>query len=187
MKVVPRARGRVLEVGIGSGLNLPFYEADKVSKVIGIDPSAEMRRMAEKTAANLDLDVEFIGLSGEEIPLDDRSVDTVVMTYTLCSIPEPVKALRQMMRVLKPEGSLLFAEHGAAPDARVRRWQDRLTPAWKRIGGGCRLNREIPALLAEAGFQVETLESCYLPGFRPVSFNYRGEAKPGRSPAESAA
>jgi len=178
-KVVPRAHGRVLEVGIGSGLNLPYYDAARVSKVWGLDPSPEMIRMARRAAAGLPFEVEFIGLPGEEIPLDEGSIDTVVVTYTLCSIPDTAAALGQIRRILRPGGELLFCEHGAAPDASVRRWQDRLNPAWMRLGGGCNLNRPIPALIEAGGFTIQSLETMYLPGWRPVSFNYWGAAVPG--------
>jgi ubiquinone/menaquinone biosynthesis C-methylase UbiE len=177
-KVVPLARGRVLEIGIGSGLNLPYYDARKVSKLWGLDPSPEMTRIAERSARAVPFDVDFIGLPGEEIPLDNHSVDTIVMTYTLCSIPDTQMALQQMARVLKPGGSLVFCEHGAAPDPEVRRWQDRITPIWKRLGGGCHLNRAIPELIAQGGFRITALETMYIPGWRPASFNYWGTAAP---------
>ncbi len=177
-KVVPRARGRVLEVGIGSGLNLPFYDCANVNKVWGLDPAPEMTRMAERAARSVPFEVEFIGLPGDEIPLEDSSVDTVVVTYTLCTIPDTTAALRQMSRVLRPGGELIFCEHGAAPDARVRRWQDRLNPLWKRLGGGCNLNRPIPALIEEGGFRIKSLDTMYIPGWRPASFNYWGTAVP---------
>jgi ubiquinone/menaquinone biosynthesis C-methylase UbiE len=177
-KVVPRAHGRVLEIGIGSGLNLPYYDATKVSKVWGLDPSPEMTQMARRAAASLPFEVEFIGLPGDEIPLEDRSIDTVVVTYTLCTIPDTAAALRQISRVLRPGGELIFCEHGAAPDASVRRWQDRLNPVWKRLGGGCNLNRPIPALIEAGGFRIKELDTLYLPGWRPASFNYWGAAVP---------
>ena len=178
-KIVPEAQGRVLEVGIGSGLNLPFYDPARVERLWGLEPSPEMRRYAAKTAAGTPFPVEFIDLPGETIPLDDGSVDTVVITYTLCTIPDALRALGEMRRVLKPDGRLLFCEHGRAPDEAVRRWQDRLTPLWKRIGGGCHLNRDIPALLHQGGFQPFRLETAYLPGPKPMSFNYWGAASPG--------
>lgn len=177
-KVVPRARGRVLEVGIGSGLNLPFYDPAKVTKVWGLDPSLEMTRMAERIAGAVRFDVEFISLPGDEIPLADDSVDTVLVTYTLCTIPETILALRQMRRVLRSDGELIFCEHGAAPDANVRRWQNRLTPLWRRLGGGCHLNRPIPALIEAGGFRITSLDTMYIPGWRPASFNYWGTAVP---------
>jgi ubiquinone/menaquinone biosynthesis C-methylase UbiE len=175
-KIVPLARGRVLEVGVGSGLNLPFYDADKVTRVWGLDPSPEMIRMARTVAEAAPFEVEFVGLPIEKIPLDDGTVDTVVVTYTLCTIPDPEPALWQMARVLKPGGELIFCEHGLAPDPGVRRWQDRINPIWKRLGGGCHLNRDIPELIRRGGFQIRDLETMYLPGWRPASFNYWGTA-----------
>ena len=175
-KVVPRARGRVLEVGIGSGLNLAFYDPARVTRIWGLEPSPEMTRMARRAADSLPLDVEFIGLPGDEIPLEDNSVDTVVVTYTLCTIPDTSSVLHQVGRVLRPGGELLFCEHGVAPDASVRRWQERLNPMWKRLGGGCNLNRPIPALIEEGGFRIKDLETMYIPGWRPACFNYWGSA-----------
>jgi len=177
-KVIPQAHGRVLEVGIGSGLNLPYYDTTRVSKLWGLDPSPEMTRMARQSADALPFQVEFIGLPGEEIPLEDGSVDTVVLTYTLCTIPDTAAALRQIGRVLKPGGELIFCEHGIAPDASVRRWQDRLNPVWKRLGGGCNLNRPIPTIIETEGFRITSLDTMYLPGWRPASFNYWGSAVP---------
>jgi ubiquinone/menaquinone biosynthesis C-methylase UbiE len=177
-KVVPRARGRVLEIGIGSGLNLPYYDSAKVSKVWGLDPSPEMTQMARRAAASLPFEVEFIGLPGDEIPLEDNSVDTVVVTYTLCTISDTTPALRQISRVLRPGGELIFCEHGAAPDASVRRWQDRLNPIWKRLGGGCNLNRPIPTIIEAGGFRIKSLDTMYIPGWRPASFNFWGIAVP---------
>ncbi len=175
-KVVPLAEGRVLEIGIGSGLNLPFYDPNRIEKVWGLDPSPEMTRMAQKRARDVRFPLEFIGLPGDEIPLDEDSIDTILTTYTLCTIPEVEPALRQMARVLKPGGRLLFCEHGAAPDAKVRRWQDRLNPVWSYLGGGCNLNRAIPRLLERGGFRIVKMETMYLPGWRPASFNYWGSA-----------
>ncbi|MEG9861267.1 MAG: class I SAM-dependent methyltransferase [Parvularculales bacterium] len=176
-KVVPLAEGLVLEVGIGSGLNLPFYDAARINRVIGLDPSGELRAMAKKRAEELSFDVEFIGLPGEEIPLENDSVDTVMLTYTLCTIPEPEKALDQMRRVLKPGGRLVFCEHGRAPDENVRRWQSRITPLWRRIAGGCHLNRNIPNLIEGNGFKAESMETMYLPSTpRFAGFNYWGVA-----------
>ncbi len=177
-KVVPRARGRVLEIGIGSGLNFRFYDPTRVTKVWGLDPSPEMTRMAEQAACSLPFEVEFVGLPGDEIPLEDKSIDTVLVTYTLCTIPDTTPALRQMSRVLRPGGELIFCEHGAAPDSSVRRWQDRVNPIWKRLGGGCHLNRPIPALIEAGGFRIESLDTMYIPGWRPASFNYWGTAVP---------
>jgi len=177
-KVVPRAQGRVLEVGIGSGLNFPFYDAAKITKIWGLDPAPEMTRIAERAVRAFSFEVEFIGLPCGEVPLEDNSVDTVLVTYTLCSMPETPPALRQMNRVLRPGGELIFCEHGAAPDAGVRRWQDRLNPIWNRVAGGCNLNRPIPSLIESAGFRINNLDTMYLPGLHLTSFNYWGSAVP---------
>ncbi len=178
-KVVPLAEGRVLEIGIGSGLNLPFYDGAKIETVIGLDPAEEMLSMAKRRSGGLPFAVEYLALEGERIPLEADSVDTVLVTYTLCTIPDAVAALEGMRRVLKESGRLIFCEHGRAPDAAVRRWQDRLNPLWGRIGGGCNLNRDIPALIEAAGFRVEHLERMYLPGTpRFAGFNTWGSARP---------
>jgi len=176
-QVVPQASGRILEVGIGSGLNLPFYDPDKVDMVWGLEPSLDIRRIAKKRVEAVPFDVQFIDLPGEEIPLDDKSVVTVLLTYTLCTIPDTVAALAQMRRVLKPGGKLIFCEHGAAPDESVRRWQNRLNPYWNKIGGGCHLNREIPKLIKEAGFKIRELQTNYIPKTpKFAGFNYWGDA-----------
>ncbi len=176
-KVVPQAKGEVLEIGIGSGLNLPFYDGAKVNKVWGLEPSAEMRAKAAKVAARAAVPVSFLDLPGEEIPLDDGVVDTVLVTYTLCTIPEVAAALGQMRRVLKPDGKLIFCEHGQAPDPSVRRWQDRLDPLWGRFSGGCHLNRPIDALVKQAGFQIEALDTGYIASPKFAGFNYWGTAR----------
>jgi SAM-dependent methyltransferase len=179
LKVVPLAEGRVLEVGIGSGLNLPFYDPRKVERVIGLDPSEQMLNYARQASATLPFTVEYLALAGENIPLEHHSVDTVLVTYTLCTIPDAVAALNGMRRTLKPGGRLIFCEHGRAPDEAVRRWQHRLNPLWGRIGGGCNLDRDIPALIGSAGFRIDTLDSMYLPGVpRFAGFNYWGTARP---------
>ena len=175
-KVVSLAAGRVLEIGIGSGLNLPFYDPAKVQHVWGLDPSIELWALAEKTASQVDFSVEFIKGDAEAIPLDDRSADAVLVTYTLCSVPGVLPALEEIRRVLKPDGQLIFCEHGAAPDASVRRWQNRLNPIWKRFGGGCNLNLPIPSLLEQAGLKIRKMDTMYLPGWKPVTFNYWGTA-----------
>lgn len=177
-KVVPLAKGKVLEIGIGSGLNLPFYDPDQVSEVWGLDPSREMIEMAANAAEGAPFDVEIVSAEAGEIPFESDSFDTVLLTYTLCSIPEAEPALGEMARVLKPGGTLLFCEHGAAPDPGVRRWQDWLTPIWRRIGGGCQLNRDIPALIRSGGFEITGMDTMYIPGWRPASFNFWGSAKP---------
>jgi len=178
-KVVPLAKGRVLEVGIGSGLNLPFYDPAKVKQVWGVEPSCKMRAMAEKKAVDLPFDVDFIGLSGEEIPMEKNSADTVLVTYTLCSIPDVQKALKEMNRVLKPGGELIFCEHGSAPDDHIRKWQERVNPVWTKVSGGCHLNRPISDLIKEGGFRIKHMEATYSTPLKIVSFNYRGIAVHG--------
>ncbi len=175
-KIVTQARGSVLEIGVGSGLNLPFYGAG-VEHLYALDPSEELLTMARKKARGIALPIEFLAHSGEEIPLDAGSVDTVVTTWTLCSIPDPAQALKEMKRVLKPGGTLLFAEHGLAPEAQVQRWQQRLNPLWSRFTGGCNLNRKIDQLIRAAGFQIANLETEYAKGPRPMSYIYSGRAQ----------
>lgn len=177
-KIVHLAEGDVLEVGFGSGLNLPYFDGGKVRRIFGLEPSEGMRRKAQRNVDASRLDVEFIGLPGEEIPLESKSVDTVLVTFTLCSIDDAATALEGMRRVLKPGGRLLYCEHGAAPDGRVRRWQDRLNPVWKQVSGGCNMNRDIPHLIESTGFRVTRDERMYIPGPKILSYNYWGEAKP---------
>ena len=177
-KVVPRATGRVLEVGMGPGLNLPFYDRAAVELVWGLEPSEGMRRKAAPALAATDLDVRWLDLPGEEIPLDDDSADTIVLTYTLCSIADWERALAQMRRVLKPEGQLLFSEHGEAPDESVRKWQHRVDPVWTRLAGGCHITRPIPKLIESAGFELVEVESGYLPGAKIASYHSWGVAQP---------
>ena len=177
-KVLPRARGRVLEVGMGTGLNLPFYDPAKVELVWGLEPSQEMRRRAEPRAAEVPFEVRFLDLPGEEIPLENNSVDTVLLTFTLCSIPGAREALEQMRRVLKPGGELVFCEHGEAPDESVRRWQHRIEPFWKKIAGGCHITRPIPQLIEEAGFKITEQDRMYIPGTAKIlAFQYWGSAE----------
>ena len=175
-KVIPRARGRVLELGIGSGLNLPYYDPDRVQRVFGLDPSTELWSLAQTRVADSPLELDFLEAGAEAVPLADNSVDTVVATYTLCTLPDVAVALAEVRRVLRPRGEFVFCEHGAAPDDSVRRWQNRLNPAWRRLAGGCHLNRDIPLLLDEAGFRIGDLDTMYLPGWRPATFNYWGVA-----------
>jgi len=176
-KLIPRATGRVLEIGIGSGLNIPFYDAKKVDHLWGIDPSPEMWSIARKNARENHLDAEFMEASAESIPIENHAADTVVMTYTLCTIADVHAALGEIRRVLKPEGKLLFCEHGEAPDENVKLWQRRLNPIWGKLGGGCHLNRPIPRLLEECGFSSDDLQTMYIPGWKPASFNYWGSAR----------
>jgi ubiquinone/menaquinone biosynthesis C-methylase UbiE len=173
---VPQANGDVLEIGIGSGLNLQFYSS-AVNQVYGVDPSVELQRMASKRAAGKPFEVTFLRQSAEDrVPLPDLSIDTIVMTWSLCSIPNPAAALQQMRRVLKLNGRLIFVEHGRSADAGVRVWQDRLTPVWKKIGGGCHLNRKIDDIIKAAGFQITQQKNFYLPGPRPMTYTYQGTA-----------
>ncbi len=176
-KVVPEASGRILEIGIGPGLNLPYYDANKVEMVYGLEPSSDMRKLAAKRVKQVPFKVEFIDLPGEEIPLENNSVDTVLLTYTLCTIPDGLSALKQMHRVLKPGGKLIFCEHGAAPDDSVEKWQNRINPVWKPIAGGCNLNRKIPQLITEGGFNIHNMETAYIPGTPKIAaYNYWGAA-----------
>lgn len=175
-KVVPRAHGEVLEVGVGSGLNLPHYDRARITKLYALDPSLELQRLARQRAETAGLPIEFLPVSGEEIPLAAASVDSIVVTYTMCSIPDVATALAEMHRVLRPGGTLLFSEHGRAPDPGVVRWQDRLNPLWRRLSGGCNLNRAIPDLLGAAGFTLPELATLYLPGPKPLTYTYWGAA-----------
>lgn len=176
-QVVPQARGVVLEVGMGSGINLEFYNPDHTELVYGLEPSEGMRRKARGNLAKSPVKVEWLGLPGEQIPLEDESVDTVLLTFTLCTIPDWLAALRQMHRVLKPDGVLLFLEHGQSPDVGVHKWQDRITPTWKKIAGGCHLNRPISELIRQAGFEVQELENLYMPKTPKIAgYIYKGRA-----------
>ncbi|MFZ3235666.1 MAG: SCO family protein [Stellaceae bacterium] len=172
-RLIGAAEGRVLEIGIGSGLNLPLYQSTARS-VIGLEPSPELLHMARGRAAGASVPVELLEASAETLPLDNASVDTVVTTRTLCTIPDAPRALAEMRRVLKPGGTLLFVEHGRAPEPGVARWQDRLDPLWSRIAGGCRLNRKIDELISGSGFRIASLQCARLPGPRTHSFLYEG-------------
>lgn len=174
--LVPQAHGTVLEIGAGSGLNMAHYGAD-VDKLFALEPSDKLRAMAAPKAAHTSFPVEFLGLKGEDIPLDDQSVDTVITTWTLCTIPDPDKALQGMYRVLKPGGHLLFVEHGRAPSDRLARWQDRLSPAWSCIAGGCHLNRRPDRLIGNAGFTIEGMEEGFLDGPKLLTYHYKGVAR----------
>lgn len=173
-KVVPLASGRVLEIGIGSGLNLPFYDARKVRHVWGLEPNGDMWNLAGPR--NVGFDVEYLQASAEEIPLADGSADSIVVTYTLCSVAKASEALKDMRRVLKPGGELIFCEHGASPEPSVRRWQERLNPIWQKAAGGCRLDLQIPRLLEQGGFKIHDMDTMYIQGPKFASYNYWGTA-----------
>jgi len=182
-KTIPAAAGRVLEIGAGSGLNLRFY-GPQVQHLYALDPSARLLQMAKRRQPAAGFPVEYLETSAEEIPLDSRSIDTVVSTWTLCSVPDAARALREARRVLKPGGLLLFTEHGYAPDPGVQAWQRRLDPLWTRMAGGCHLDRRIDRLIRDAGFDIVELTHEYLKGPRPMTYTYSGQA---RSPAAPAA
>jgi ubiquinone/menaquinone biosynthesis C-methylase UbiE len=176
-RIIAAAEGRVLEIGIGSGLNLPFYSA-AAQEIIGLEPSSRLAAMARNAARTCVSPVTVIADSAEAIPLENRSIDTVVTTWTLCSIPQATAALGEMRRVLKPGGRLLFVEHGLAPDEAVRMWQNLLTLVWKSLSGGCHLNRPMRAMIEDAGFRIGRLRTGYMPGPRPMTFMYEGAAHP---------
>jgi len=175
-RLVPRATGTVLEIGAGSGLNLPFYGA-AVERLYAVDPSVEFWVMAKPRLAKVRFPVEFLPASAEQIPLRDSSVDTIVSTWTLCSVPDPDRALREMRRVMRPSGIFIFVEHGRAPDHRVEAWQNWLNPIWTRIAGGCNLNRSVDRLIERAGFQIIEIERGYKGSPRPLTFTYKGLAE----------
>ena len=175
-RTIETARGLVLEVGAGSGLNLPLH-GRAVTRVVAVDPSPDLLRLASKRAADVVIPVSLLRASAEDLPVADAVFDTIVMTWTLCSIPNPTAALTEMRRVLKPGGQLLFVEHGLSPEIRTARWQHRLTPYWKRISGGCHLDRKTDDLIRAAGFQIDAIEMAYMQGPKPWTFMYQGSAK----------
>jgi ubiquinone/menaquinone biosynthesis C-methylase UbiE len=176
-QVLPQARGIVLEVGIGSALNLPYYSSSVVH-LYGIDISSELLQMARKKTEATRFPVTLLNQTAEKIPLEDRSVDTVVMTFVLCSIADGVTALGEARRVLKRGGQLIFLEHGLSPEPKIQSWQNRLTPMWKHIAGGCSLNKKIDGLISRGGFSIRELHNCYMPGPKPMTYVYRGFAEP---------
>lgn len=174
-EIIPKATGRVLEVGIGSGLNFPYY-SPSVTHVWGIDPSQELLAMVRPKLSAAPCPVELFCESAEQIPLERASADTIVLTWSLCTIPNPSRALAEMKRVLKPGGAVIFAEHGLSPDPGVRRWQERINPLWKRVAGGCNMDRKIDALITGAGFNIKELRTTYFPGPRILTYTYEGVA-----------
>lgn len=176
-KVVPLVEGKVLEIGIGSGLNLPFYDKSKIDELWGLDPSEELSDMARKVADRENIVVNFISSGAEEIPLPDSYFDSVLITYTMCTIPEVARANKEIKRVLKRGGKLIFCEHGEAPDENIRKWQKRINPFWGKLAGGCNINRKIPSLIQNAGFEIVELEEMYLPKTPKIAgYNYWGYA-----------
>ncbi len=173
--LVPQARGRVLEIGMGTGRNLPFYDRSRLTQLVGVDPALQMHRLAQRRSQKAGIDVELVGLSAERLPLPDDSFDTVVCTYTLCSIPDPAAALHEVRRVLKPGGQFLFCEHGRAPDASLAQWQQSIEPLWKPLAGGCHLTRDVPLLLLDAGLNAQ-VEQGYIGGPRLLTYHYWGQA-----------
>ena len=176
-KVVPLAEGKVLEIGIGSGLNLPFYEKSKIDEIWGLDPSEELSAMARIVADQESIEVNFISSGAEEIPLPDDHFDSVLVTYTMCTIPEVLRANQEIRRVLRAGGKMIFCEHGEAPDENIRKWQKRINPFWGKIAGGCNINRKIPSLIQDSGFDIIEMEEMYLPSTPKIAgYNYWGYA-----------
>ena len=177
-KVVPLAKGKVLDIGIGSGLNIPFYNSDKIDQVIGIDPSHELIELAKELANDSKASIDFVIGSAESIPYPDNFFDTVLVTYTMCTIPNVAIANKEMWRVLKDDGRLIFCEHGLAPDKKISKWQNRIDPFWGKIAGGCHLNRDIQKLITDAGFSFESLDKMYIPSTpKFAGYNYWGVSK----------
>lgn len=174
--LIPQAQGDVLEIGIGTGLNLAYYDKTRVTRITGVDPAAQMQALASQRSLDIGIPVDMVAVDVRGIHADGGRFDTIVMTFTLCSIEDPIPALREMKRVLGDGGRLLFCEHGLAPEQGVKAWQHRLTPWWKPLAGGCHLNRDIPALIQEAGFVIERLDTGYIKGPRPMTFLYEGVA-----------
>jgi ubiquinone/menaquinone biosynthesis C-methylase UbiE len=170
-RIVPLARGEVLEIGVGPGVNFAHYDPARVSKVYALEPNPGMVRLAERQPRSTELDIVFLDLPGERIPLGDGSVDTAVSTFTLCTIPGVAEALRGVRRVLKPDGTLVFFEHGRSPDPRVRRWQEWTEPIPHWLFEGCHVTRDVPSLIEQAGFRIERIEAAYLAPF-PKSWTY---------------
>jgi ubiquinone/menaquinone biosynthesis C-methylase UbiE len=177
-KVVPNVSGRVLEIGIGSGLNIPLYNKNIVDKIIAVEPSAELSKKAAKVAVSANIDITFLEGVAEKLEIADKSIDSILLTYTLCTIPDTDKALSEMKRVLKPNGKIFFCEHGLAPDKNIKDWQNKLNPIWGALFGGCNLNRNIPSLFEAEGFKIDRLETMYLPKTpKFIGYNFWGSAK----------
>ena len=175
-QVVPMAYGKVLEIGIGSGLNFDYYNFNHVTEVVGVDPAVSSVAMAKSRAEKFNSKISFIETSAEVIDLESSTFDSVVIGYSLCTIPKPLKALAEAHRLLKPDGSLFFMEHGLAPEPHIQKWQHRITPAWKKIAGGCNLDRDIEKLIQSGGFKFKDLKKKYIKGPKIAAFQYYGEA-----------
>jgi len=176
-KVVPLAAGNVLEIGVGSGLNIPFYNNQQVDHLIAVDPAPEVWQKNKIDPSSLGFEFDFIEAFAQNMPVESKSIDSVVVTYTLCSILDSESAFDEIRRVLKPGGKLIFNEHGKAPDPSIQKWQQRIDPVWYQFSGGCSMKKDIPKLIESAGFGIKSLDSMYIPGWKPASFNYWGVAK----------
>ena len=176
-KIVPLAKGNVLEIGFGSGLNFNFYDSKRVEYLFALEPSAEMLAIAKRQIKEHELPIKYLHTGAEAIPLEENMIDSILITYTMCSIADLQPSFTEMRRVLKPDGQLIFCEHGIAPDPSVRKWQNFINPVWRKFSGGCNLNRDIPQLIKHAGFHFKQLDTMYIPGFKPASYNYWGVAK----------
>jgi len=176
-KIVPYAKGKILEIGIGSGINIPFYNKTNVEKIYGLDPSEELNNIAQKKAINNNLEIDFLLNGAEEIPLPSNSMDTILITYTLCTIQDLESSLKEIKRVMKDDAVMLFCEHGIAPDPKVIKWQNRVNPLWGKLFGGCNINRNIPEIIQSSGFTLNSLDQMYLPSTpKIVGYNYWGKA-----------
>jgi len=177
-EVVPLAEGDVLELGLGSGLNLGVYDPSRVRRVVGVDPGEHITALARERIAACPFEVEMLALSGEAVPAEDRSFDSAVVTFTFCTIPNVYQALAEVRRLLKPGGRLYFAEHGLSPDPRLQRWQNRFNPLWKALAGGCHINRDTRTLLETGGFRIRDIEQSHaMAGPRIATWVSRGVAE----------
>jgi SAM-dependent methyltransferase len=186
-RILPLAQGAVLEIGVGPGVNFALYDPAKVAKVYALEPNPGMLRRAEEQRRRTQLDIEFLDQPGERIPLSDASVDTVVSTFTLCTIPGVVEAIQGIGRVIRPGGKFIFFEHGRSPDANVRRWQQRSEPLFRWAFEGCHVTRDIPSLIVQGGFKIEEVNAGYLAPFpKSGSYCWWGLAVPGATTVNTA-